>query len=725
MILKEQLCPKCSAVLRSQSGMSYCPHCLMEQTFLDAFVDECPRLPAPLSPEDLQEDFPDYQIHSFLGAGGMGLVYRARQRTLNREVALKVVPDDTANPEFRERFEREARTLARLNHPDFVQIYDHGQVPGWFFIAMEFIEGPDLGIILKEQGHLSPVRAHHQIGRLLESLAVAHKQGIVHRDLKPANLLSNGEILKVADFGLAKLQEDDDFALSLTGEDAALGTPFYIAPEQREGSPDVDQRADLYSVGVILYQVLTGTLPTAGYEPASKLAAVPVTLDKVIAKALQPRPEERYQSASEMKEALDRSFFVFFALATLAAGGVILTQLDSGKSAPEENIVLLEAPEMLTLFAPKNSPRFFGNFTDSSEDWLAVGAPDQGFFEGEAERSGKVYLYGITDGALPELRQTLSCPEPHASDQFGNILTISSDGEKLAVYSSDIGSVGTYHFYSLSEGKQWVYQDTLVLNLKREVEEIMPRVHFCDDSVIVSSPGSMTELALQEYFRDESGSWVSGQGILPQTRLNKKAKPGFQIRYHQGQLFVTAFGYNKGLALRSGALLIFEKIEGEWEEVQLLEEPKTQAFSYFGFDFDFPEPDRLIVSSLMAKLGEKSAAGAVNEFQRNKVNGRWEPVGQILPEAEPHEQKLFGQQLFANENQLLVFSALGSIKEPTLSQVQSRAHLFQRDPEGLWVPRRIFDSEEKGDTWLGRASQIPSHFLIANPGRNEIYLLPK
>src|SRR5262245_44818203 len=204
-------------------------------------------------------DFLGYRIEALLGRGGMSVVYRARHTALDRNVALKLLaPELAEDARFRERFLRESKLAASLDHPSIVPVYDAGEVEGQLYIAMRYVEGSDLGQLLREEGALEPRRALLLVGQLADALDFAHGRGLVHRDVKPSNaLLDLREHAYLADFGLTKTASDRS-AAAVTGR--IVGTVDYAAPEQIEGRP-VDGRADVYSIGCLLYECLVGVVP--------------------------------------------------------------------------------------------------------------------------------------------------------------------------------------------------------------------------------------------------------------------------------------------------------------------------------------------------------------------------------------------------------------------------------------------------------------------------------
>jgi len=250
--------------------------------------------------------FPQLEILELLGQGGMGAVYKARQRGLDRIVALKILPPEVSgDANFAERFAREARALARLSHPNIVTVFDLGKSGPLYYFQMEFVDGMNLRQLL-ESHRPAPQECLSLIPQICEALEYAHGEGIVHRDIKPENILldQKGRV-KLADFGLSKLLEPRRQDIQLTQSDHVLGTMHYMAPEQFEKPLEVDQRADIYSLGVVLYEMLTGELPLGRFELPSQKAAVDSRLDALVLRALERNPQKRYQHASDISMELE------------------------------------------------------------------------------------------------------------------------------------------------------------------------------------------------------------------------------------------------------------------------------------------------------------------------------------------------------------------------------------------------------------------------------------
>ncbi|OYW71795.1 MAG: hypothetical protein B7Z37_26720, partial [Verrucomicrobia bacterium 12-59-8] len=266
----------------------------------------------PPSVGRLQQLLPQYDVTSFIARGGMGAVYKGQQKALKRPVAIKVLPHEmhegSEDMQFSERFKHEAQAMARLTHPNIVAVFDAGETPdGLLYFVMEFIEGTDVAQLIASEGLLEPQRAIDITVAVCEALAFAHEEGIVHRDIKPSNIMidKRGRV-KVADFGLAKSVNLE--ATLLTGTNLAMGTPDFIAPEAMIPGMKIDQRADLYAVGVMLYQMLTGKIPRGRFLlPSGVLPQIDPRFDAIVDKAMQTDREKRYSTAIELKTDVEKA----------------------------------------------------------------------------------------------------------------------------------------------------------------------------------------------------------------------------------------------------------------------------------------------------------------------------------------------------------------------------------------------------------------------------------
>jgi serine/threonine protein kinase len=306
-------CRVCGLELPSAAPQGLCPRCLLHVAIDDRAPAPALRSTAAYNPAfaamtcaELASHFPHLEILELLGKGGMGAVYKARQPHLDRFVALKVLPPESArDPAFAERFAREARALARLNHPNIVGVHDFGDSSGLYWLLMEYVDGVNLRQAMRA-GQLTPEEALRIVPQLCDALQFAHDEGVVHRDIKPENILldKRGRV-KVADFGLAKLLGQSAADTGLTGTQQVLGTLHYMAPEQLAGARTVDHRADIYALGVTFYEMLTGELPLGRFPPPSKKVAVDARLDAVVLRTLEYEPAERFQHASDIRTAIE------------------------------------------------------------------------------------------------------------------------------------------------------------------------------------------------------------------------------------------------------------------------------------------------------------------------------------------------------------------------------------------------------------------------------------
>jgi serine/threonine-protein kinase len=330
---------------------------------------EATQTPAPASPlaksgiqEQKIQSLGDYRLVKKLGAGGMGAVYKATQISLERDAAVKVLFKHLAeDPSFVERFQREARIMAKLDHPNVLRCYGVGEQHGWHFFAMEYIDGGSMESWLQKLGRLSVGDALYVIIACAEGLQHAHEQNMIHRDIKPDNiLLTKKGVVKVADMGLAKAREGENVSLTRTGTGA--GTPLYMSPEQARDAKHVDQRTDIYSLGCMLYTFLTGKQPFQGetyvelleakekgkYPPAKKTnPEVPERLDLIIDKMLVKELKFRYESCAQVIKDLRElglanktlSFFETDTATAMPAAGT-----KTGTVAPKSTAVAPKVP---------------------------------------------------------------------------------------------------------------------------------------------------------------------------------------------------------------------------------------------------------------------------------------------------------------------------------------------------------------------------------------------
>lgn len=338
------------------------------------------------SVEELQAELPQYEVLEILGRGGMGAVYKARQKSLNRLVAIKVLPPALVEGDgtFAERFQREAQTMGQLKHPAIVAVHDSGATnDGLLYYVMEFVDGTDVGRIIEERGRVETAEALRITRAVCEALAAAHERGVVHRDIKPSNVMleADGQV-KVADFGLARTQSAAE--MLQTRSSVILGSPDFIAPEALKRSAAVDHRADIFGVGVMLYQMLTGELPRGMFKLPSRLVpGLDERLDAIICKAMEPDPADRQQSARELLgelEALNapppskpaaRKHMLWIAVVAtvLVIAAVAVMMRSSNTDAKPESATEIEAPWQPVFNKPED---FAGKRATFKDGWAVL-----------------------------------------------------------------------------------------------------------------------------------------------------------------------------------------------------------------------------------------------------------------------------------------------------------------------------------------------------------------
>src|SRR3954466_7202419 len=259
-------------------------------------------------------EFAGCRIEALLGTGGMGVIYRATELRLGRPVALKLISADGASdPAIRERFEREARLTAAIDHPNVIPVYGAGEQDGHLYLVMRYVPGTDLHALLRREGRLPPQDAARIVAQVADALDAAHAAGLVHRDVKPANVLIAGEHVYLSDFGITRTQDADT---RITESGGWIGTVDFRAPEHLRGEP-TDARSDVYALGCVLYATLTGNPPfrrptvpaviaahlAAPPPPPSETPGVPGEFDAVAARALAKDPADRFSSAGDLGRA--------------------------------------------------------------------------------------------------------------------------------------------------------------------------------------------------------------------------------------------------------------------------------------------------------------------------------------------------------------------------------------------------------------------------------------
>lgn len=354
-------CPKCGAAVPADAPQGLCPKCVFAGLAAPPLTGGATATAEIPSLERVAAAFPQLEVAELVGRGGMGFVFKARQPHLDRWVALKLLPDKLArDPQFAERFNREGRVLAKLNHPNIVSVFDFGQTPDFYYLLMEYVDGVNLRQAM-QAGRFSPAEALTIVPKICEALQYAHEQGVLHRDIKPENILLDAKgRVKIADFGIAKLVGEVKPEVTLTGTGAALGTLHYMAPEQLETPAKVDHRADIYSLGVVFYEMLTGELPIGRFAPPSERTPVDAKVDEVVFRALEKDRDKRFQSAGEVKQTVEHLTSSGAAIATPSGASSLLKEtrchigtLEHARSIVGRYVSVYQGVGQLRLFADR------------------------------------------------------------------------------------------------------------------------------------------------------------------------------------------------------------------------------------------------------------------------------------------------------------------------------------------------------------------------------------
>ncbi len=390
----------------------------------------------PPTLEELQHMLPQYEISAFIARGGMGAVYKGAQKTLKRPVAIKVLPPDLEDGDlqFAARFKHEAQAMAQLSHPNIVAVFDAGEaLGGLLYFVMEYIEGTDVAQLIASEGIIEPRRAIQITTAVCEALAFAHEEGIIHRDIKPSNIMLDRKgRVKVADFGLAKTVNVE--TALLTGTHMAMGTPDFIAPEALIRGMKVDQRADIYAVGVMLYQMLTGHIPRGRFElPSGVVQQVDKGFDPIVDKAMQTDHEKRYSTALEMKQDVERVGSSGFSPSPVGSSGFS----PSGSVLPDGL-----KPELRT---KSRKPLLLGSAAAliiAASSWLLMDEPT----EAEGRPSGPPSV--SQSPSLPVSQSSTSAPDRAAAlrvlERGGTVMIRTSAGVTQNVTDSAALPAGTF-----------------------------------------------------------------------------------------------------------------------------------------------------------------------------------------------------------------------------------------------------------------------------------------
>ncbi|HET6550653.1 MAG TPA: PASTA domain-containing protein [Solirubrobacter sp.] len=507
-----------------------------------------------------------YRAERRLGSGGMGEVWCAEDEVLGRLVALKLLGSRFAeDPEFRERFRREARAAAGLAHPNIVGIFDRSEWDGTPYIAMELVDGKTLKDLVLERGPLPPDVATGVMVQILRALGFAHRRGIVHRDVKPQNVIIDAEgTAKVADFGIARAGGSE-----MTETGAIVGTVQYLSPEQAEGRP-VDRRSDLYSAGIVLYELLTGRLPFDGEAPVSIAIkqinerpappsqlrpGLPPALEAVVLRALEKDPAQRFQSADEFIAALEaarraptraavvaapvveergsRWWVWLLALVALLAIAAGLWFLLAGDRVTVPNVVGRDASEAADRLHNRGLEVAFKNVVD--DDTPRDEVMEQDPAAGDEVREGTTITLTVSAG-----RDTAAVPAVVGQSQEDAEQALRDAGFKSEVEQafSDSVPAGDVISSSPAAGKQITKGQTVTLTVSQGAEGV--EVPDLRGAARADAEAQLQELGLTPDVSEKESTKAAGtvlaQGPAPGTSVDKGATVSLTVAKERPQV---------------------------------------------------------------------------------------------------------------------------------------------------------------------------------------------
>ena len=646
------VCPRCGFKLDNTSPLGLCPRCLIlgihEGRARGGILDEDEDEPAAaLADEELAAELPGFELVEVIGRGGAGVVWKATERVLNRDVAVKLLHNVDRDIGFVSRFHREARIMAQLTHPNIITLYGFGRTrSNHCYLVMEMVRGLDLGSIMT-RGPLEVSDALSITAEVCSALKHAHEAGFMHRDIKPGNVLldRNGHA-KVGDFGLARLSNPTDTA-SITRHGWMVGTPHYVAPEQARGDGLEDHRADIYSVGVILYQMLTGELPRGVFRPPSAKRKLDRRLDDIVLRALQEAPADRYQSVDEfsadlqpVREGCDPSFqsrqkatqhatrwrmalavavslvigFViagwvrdwmdktppFATASSLPDGGITVLIKDARDIAPGFRItrtVRLQPPSL-------SRGSFFGSGVSSSGDWLAVGAPDDWSHAGGLP--GRVYLYHRDGKGQWSLSQVLRNPVPDPMQRFGN--DVAMEGSVLAIAAPSRAPSASARtqvaLFRATRGGMWTRSEQSLPDLPGAHFRIKLYLETGNLTVSASDETGTAKLIAAADLKAPSPKWEFANTSEPAASGQDPAPPGPRA----DEWAVTN-------STGAGELLIHQKTDS-WQQRGVLTSPAPEVVISFGHSLSLSKTLLAVGAPLHGTSGEQAGTGAVFLYER-------------------------------------------------------------------------------------------------------------
>jgi predicted Ser/Thr protein kinase len=717
-------CPRCGSVL-SYALDGLCPRCIATGGlggWLDRDEGETgiPDGKIP-SAEELAAALPEIEIEELIGRGGMGAVFRGRQVALDRPVAVKVLAiDEAEHPQFAERFRIEAQALARLSHPNIVAVYEFGERDEFFYIVMEFVEGTDLATLIGS-GELEPARSLGLVVQICQALQYAHDAGVIHRDIKPANILVDAAgNVRIADFGLAKLLGRDEGLLTTGGE--RLGTPLYMAPEQRAGNGDIDHRADIFSLGVVFYEMLTGRLPSGKVEPPSRCSRHPVTsrVDPVVMRSMEAEPRRRFQRVSEVGEKVAKiqggRRWVTAALVGigLLLGAWLLSSLlnREGSEVPkapragaenEIETVVLEASQRVAPPGLKAYDRAGHALAVRSDGTLCIGVP-QGLNRDPVNGAGYVAVMQVgDDGNWTELRR-LTPPGDKIGERFGEALV--SDDQQLFVNASRSRTVHVYDAPTGSAADTWTISAELRPPPDLVAASFGGEMALRDGVLVTGGRGASGGGAACVFERDApGGEWQFRQVIRP-PESSPRLQFGIGLALEDHMMAVGSRFQDHETAPDCGCIDLFERQpDGVWSHVvRLFPEPLVSDLRA-GLGIAFDGQDRVLIGVVQERGVGGSNQGSIQIYERRAADGSWAFSGKINPPGSPPSGS-FGRRILIDGDRMLVGSDTYS---PTGAERLGCVYEFARDQthsSGWLAVRQLLPAHGADRGWVALGYQL-------------------
>ena len=663
-------CPRCGSSL-SYAIKGLCPRCIVSENLhenIQALDSEKPSAQfKALEIEELSAELPEIEFENLIGQGGMGAVYKGRQVALERNVAVKVLlVDDSENPEFTERFRIEAQALARLSHPNIVSVFEVGERENFVYLVMEYVSGTDLAQLI-ESGSIESKQSLNLVIQICQALQYSHDAGVIHRDIKPANILVDHDgNVRIADFGLAKLLDIDNGLLTVEGE--RLGTPLYMAPEQRTGLENVDQRADIYSLGVVFYEMLTGHLPSGKVDPPSRRSRRPISsrIDPVIMKSMEPEPERRFQSAHEVASLVAKiqagrspwkAAIIVTAILAVAwlAGDALLKSSAAPPSrsegaSPAEEFETIQFSDAQKAFAnnPEIHDRGGHALTIRKDGVLILGAP-QGVNKDAPTGSGyAAAMVQNENGHWKETHRFLP-PNQKTKVRFGH--SLASDDRQIFIGATLSRKIYVYDAPLGSSPQDWPLAQTLTPPKGFDWGTFGSEIALRKNRLVVSlysvSGGAFI------YERDPtSGQWGDPVFIRP-IKTDRSLYSGSSVALDEGIVAVSSRLIGNPQFPNCGCVEIFEKSDGTWIQTKRIFPEPRRAKLDAGRGLAFDGPNRILVGVVGESIDNKTT-GSLQIFDRIPEETDWTMSHKIFAPGKPPGS--FGRRILLQDNLLLVGS---------------------------------------------------------------------